>query len=356
MFSRSIVTTVGAICLSGALSLLQGGVYTETLVFSEEFEEGKAFYLETLSGSVTIEGVERDRVENEAVKNVEGREEEAREILDQIKIDVKKGRDRFNVITKFPGEDGFLSRIFGKGHGHQNAWVDFKISLPSRLKVVVDATSASVDVKNVAGDVSLDLTSGDVSGEELGSDAIIDGTSGRVELRGVGGNVAIDNTSGEAIVEVCRGDVDVDKTSGEVSLRDVDGDVKVDGTSCDVKGEGIKGYVTLNLISGDVNLKGVGQGIAFDDISGDIWASFESAPSKECQFSSISGDVTILIEGKGDLDFDLESVSGELAVELEGLQIREVSRSSLRAFTGDGRIKVSVETVSGDVEISENEI
>jgi DUF4097 and DUF4098 domain-containing protein YvlB len=57
-----------------------------------------------------------------------------------------------------------------------------------------------------------------------------------------------------------------------------------------------------------------------------------------------------------DLDFDLESVSGNLAVELEGLQIREMSKSSLRAFTGDGKVNVSIETVSGDVEIVGSEI
>jgi hypothetical protein len=356
MVSRSIVTAVGIICVSGVLTLLQGGVHTEVIEFSEDFENGEALYLETLSGNVTVKGVDGNRVEIKAVKNAKGSEDDAKEALEQLKVEFKKSQNRIDVITEFPDEHGFLSHIFGKGHGHRDVWVDFEISIPSRLKVVVDATSAAVDIRNVTGDILLDLTSGDVFGEDLGSETVVDGTSGRVELRKVGGDIVIDNTSGDAIVVGCTGDVEVDKTSGEVSLRDIEGDVEVDGTSCDVNGEDLRGFVTLNLVSGNVVLKEVGEGISFDVISGDIMAKFVGAPSRESQFSSISGDVTLLMEEKGDLDIDLESISGELTVELEGLQVREMSRSSLRAFTGEGQVKVLIETVSGDVEIIGNDI
>ncbi len=356
MVSRGIVTAVGIICVSGALTLLRGEVHTEVIEFSEDFEKGEALYLETLSGSVTVMGVDGNRVDIKAIKNARGGVDDAKEAFEQLKVELKKGQDRIDVIAEFPDEHGFLSHIFDRDHGHRDVWVDFEISLPSHLKVVVDATSAAVDIRNVTGDISLDLTSGDVFGEDLGSETLVDGTSGRVELRRVGGNIVIDNTSGDAIVIGCRGDVEIDKTSGDVSLRDIEGDVEVDGTSCGVTGEDIKGYVTLNLVSGDVDLKEVGEGISFDVISGDIRAKFMGAPSKESQFSTISGDVTLFMEEEGNLDIDLESVSGELTVELEGLQVHEISRSSLRAYTGDGRVKVLIETVSGDVEIIGDDI
>jgi hypothetical protein len=356
MNCRHLVHVFIALCLLGGISHLQAGIYTETLEFTEDFDNGKAFYLETLSGNIKIVGNQGNIVKITAVKNAEGDKDEAREALNDLKVELKKSRERIDVITEFPGEDGFLSHIFGKGREHQHAWVDFEITLPSHVKVVIDATSAEIDIRSVTGDITLDLTSGDVYGEDVGGSVIVDGTSGRVELKRVGGDIVIDNTSGEAVVEVCRGKVEIDKTSGEVTLQGIEGDVEVDGTSCDVRGHDIKGYVTLNLISGDVDLKSVGEGISFDDISGDIWASFERSPNKESQFSSISGDVTLLMEDKGDLEIDLESVSGELTVELEGLQVREMSKSSLRAFTGNGRVRVSVETVSGDVEITGNEI
>lgn len=352
---RNIAWMVLAICLSGGVSLLQGDIYQETEEFTEDFENGKAFYLETLSGSVVIKGIDDNIVRVKAVKNFEGDKDDAEEAFRDFTVNVKKGRDRIDVITEFPGEHGILSHIFGRGFD-DHKWVDFEITLPSHLKVVVDATSANVEVANIRGDVILDLTSGNVTGKDLGHGVVVDGTSGAVDLKNVKGDIVIDNTSGNATVEVCEGDIEIDKTSGLVTLREVGGDVEIDGTSCDVRGEGIKGYVSLNLISGDVNLERVREGISFDDISGDIWASFEEAPSRESQFSSISGDVTLLIVKEGDLDFDLESVSGDLNVDLEGLKIEEISKSTMKAMTGNGRVRVIVETVSGDVEIQGNDI
>jgi hypothetical protein len=356
MFSHRIAWTVGILFLSGSLSLLQGDVTSDTLNIVVDFDDGRAFYLETLSGDVKITGVKGDEVKIIAVRNVKGSGEKARETLNKLKVDVNEGREKLEVITEFPGDEGFLSHIFGGHHGHSNAWVDFTISLPAHLRVVVDATSANANIKNIEGDMFLDLTSGDVVAEDLGGGTVVDGTSGNVELRRVKGDIVIDNTSGEAFVDGCQGNVEIDKTSGDVMVRNVDGHLEVDGTSCDVSGEDIGGFVTLNLISGDVNLKRVGEGISFDDISGDLRVSFVDAPRKDCQLSSISGDITMSIMKVNDLDFDLESVSGNLAVELEGLQIREMSKSSLRAFTGDGKVNVSIETVSGDVEIVGSEI
>jgi len=328
---------------------LHAEVYSETQEFTEEFSGGQSFYLETLSGSVKIQGVAGNVVRVIAVKKAEGSEEKAGKALKEMKIEVKRSGEQLDVITKLPGEEGFLSRVFGDDRGHRDVWVDFEVTIPSRLHVTVDATSAGVDVRNVGGDVTLDLTSGDVTGQGLGGDVVVDGTSGRVELRQVAGDLLIDNTSGEVVVEGCKGSVGVDKTSGDVWLRGIGKDVEVDGTSCDVRGEEIEGYVALNLISGNAELKGLGQGISLDAVSGDIRASFRSAPKRECQISSISGDVSLYVPEAADLNLDLESVSGQLSV--EGLQVREVSKSALRAITGSGRIPVSIETVSGDIEV-----
>jgi len=353
---RNVAWMALVILLSGGVNLLMGEVHQETQEFTEEFRNGRSFYLETLSGKVDIRGIEGNMVRVKAVKNFEGEKDEAEKAFEDFNVSMKKSRDRIDVVAEFPGEHGFLSHIFGSGFEHQHQWVDFEIILPSHLKVVVDATSADVDIVNVKGDVTLDVTSGNVTGENLSGGVVIDGTSGGVRLKNVGGDVVVDNTSGNADVEICDGSIEIDKTSGEVTLREVGGDVEVDGTSCNVVGEGINGYVSLDLISGDVNLERLSEGISFDNISGDIRVSFKEAPTRESQFSSISGDVTLLIVEEGDLDFDLESVSGDLDIDLEGLNVEELSKSTMKAFTGDRKVKVIVETVSGDVEIQGDDI
>ena len=348
---RKTALAILVLGLAGGSHLLRAGVYRETKEFQEDFEEGKALSLETLSGSVVIRGDDGNVVHVKAVENVEGEEDEAAEALEQFKVEVKRDRDRIEVVARFPNRRGLLSRIFDRGCESDHAWIDFEITVPSRLKVDVDATSADVDIADVAGDVSLDLTSGNVTGRDLGGDVTVDGTDGAIELRDVAGDIAIDNTSGDVVIDTCRGGVEVDKTSGGVTLREIEGDVTVDGTSSDVQGEGIGGFVSLDLVSGDVDLDRVGEGVSFDAISGDIRVSFEGTPSRACRFDSVSGDVRLFMKGQGDLELDLGSVSGELKVEMEGLRVREASESSLKAYTGNGRVKVRVETVSGDVEI-----
>jgi len=347
-----IIGLVSAIAFTTGAVRLHGGVYGDTLDVTLPFEAGKSLSIGTLSGSVVIEGTSGSDVHVVAVKHARGSESEARKTLDELEIEVKPSGEQIEIVAHFPGRrGGFLSYIFEGDHDHGHAWVDFDIRVPSGVKAVVDATSADVDVRNLRGNISLDLTSGDVTGEDLGGDVLVDGTSGDVDLRDVTGDVVIDNTSGDVRVEGCGGNLEIDKTSGEVTMRRIGGDVEVDGTSCDVTGEEIDGYVEIDLISGDVDLKGIGTGVSFDDVSGDIGVTFHTAPVRECELSTISGEVALVLGEAGDLDLDLESMSGELQVELEGLQVHEMSKSSLRASTGAGSVPVSVETVSGDVKI-----
>jgi len=347
-----LVGVVLAIALSGGAGRLFGGVYSDTLDVTLPFEAGKSFSIETLSGSVAIEGTAGSDVRILAIKHARGEEGEARKTLDELKIEVKPGRERIEVVAHFPSRrGGFLSYFFDEGRDAGHEWVDFDIRLPAAVRVAVDGTSADVDVRNLGGDLSLDLTSGNVTGMGMGGDVGVDGTSGDVDLRTVKGNVSIDNTSGDVRVEACGGNLEIDKTSGEVTMRRIGGDVDMDGTSSDVTGEEIDGYVNIDLISGDVDLKEVGAGVSFDDVSGDIAVAFHAAPVRKCDLSTISGEVDLRLGAAGDLDLDLESMSGELQVELEGLQVREMSKSSLRASTGAGTVPVHVETVSGDVKI-----
>jgi len=312
---------------------------------------GETFHVETLSGNIRITGIEGNRVSVKAVKNARGEEEEAKKALEKLTVEMKRHGDRLDVVARFPGKDGFFSCIFENNDDDQDSWVDFDISLPAGLDVTVDATSSGVDIGNVAGDVSLDVTSGGVTGDSLGGDVSVDGTSGSVDLKRVAGDVTVDNTSGEVVVKVCGGNVRVDNTSGHVSLLGIGGNVDVDGTSSDVTGEAIKGYVTLDLISGDISLEGITKGLSIDNISGDIEVSFDDGPVRESEISSISGDAGLRIPAETDLAIDLESVSGELKTEIEGLKIIEISNSSMRAVTGEGKVGLSIDTVSGDVEI-----
>jgi DUF4097 and DUF4098 domain-containing protein YvlB len=352
MNRTGIIGVAATLLLFTGAARLFGDVCGDTLDVTLDFEGGRSFSLKTLSGSVKIEGTDGNEVRIFAVEHARGDGDEAREALEGIEIEIDRRPGRIAVVTHFPGHDGgIFSFLFDRDREHGRTWVDYDIRIPSGVTVVVDGTSADVDVRKVAGELSLDVTSGSVTGRELGGDVRIDGTSGSVDLRGVAGDVVIDNTSGEVLVGDCAGDLEIDKTSGEVTIRRIRGDLSVDGTSSDVTGEDIGGYVEIDLISGDVDLEGVGEGGSFEDVSGDIVVAFRASPERECRISTISGDVELLFGEAGDVDLDLESVSGELEVELEGLQVREMSESSLRAFTGAGNVPVSVETVSGDITI-----
>jgi hypothetical protein len=131
----------------------------------------------------------------------------------------------------------------------------------------VDAKSRSgkVELSDVAGDVNLDVTSNDISVNDLDEKLDLKANSGDIEARGLkGGAVSVETTSGDIELQLAEAnDVRAKGTSGDIEISAPGGDYKVttDTGHGDVEnnlGNNTNGSHSINATttSGDIELRG----------------------------------------------------------------------------------------------------
>jgi hypothetical protein len=179
-----------------------------------------------------------------------------------------------------------------------------------------DTGSGNVLVRNLRGDITADTGSGDVDAMEVEGSLACDTGSGNCEVEGFRGDELVcDTGSGE--VQVRRAEarlIDVDTGSGDVQLEDVDADtVKAD-----------TGSASVEIESPSRRLRR----IVADTGSGDVRLRLGPDASFEARVDTGSGDIVSRYD-------DAEPI----------LRRREV----VGYRRGDGRIRIDVDTGSGDL-------
>ena len=179
--------------------------------------------------------------------------------------------------------------------------------------------------------------------ETLGQNLNIDSVSADVSVSGlkVQGDLRVDTASGDVQVEDCEisGNLTVNTVSGDVKLHrsSVAAQAKIDGTSSEVNiGNSTLGKLNINLISGDTNMTDVtvtGRA-SVSTTSGELL--FQRLAVQELDVDVISGNVGGTIVGDAeDYTIRIDTLSGD----------RNIPRS------GGGAKKISVDSLSGDVDI-----
>lgn len=176
------------------------------------------FQIDAGAGSMEIKGVSGlDRIVVSATVVVpESDEEDALEIIDKkMRLSLDRKGDRAKLDAFF--EDGF----FGNG---SSARIDLKINMPAGMAVEIDDGSGSIELHDIAADVSIDDGSGSIEVVGVASLSIDDG-SGSIDVTAAAGDVAIVDGSGSIKVRSVGGSVTIDDGSGSINVSDVDRDL-----------------------------------------------------------------------------------------------------------------------------------
>ena len=222
------------------------------------------------NGDVRIRGVDSDRV---SIRDADGHDLSA-----MFAVDLGEG----NVSLRSTRDGGGSSPVL-------------QIDLPRRATLVVETTSADIEVDGLAGDQRYRTASGEV------------------QLRAVTNRIA---------VEAVSGDIDVVATGeAEVSVRTVSGDVALRA--------GTLRSLQATTTSGDLKVAGrlLGPG-----------------PFK---IMTVSGDM--LLAPAGDVRVEMATLSGDLASELDGLTETRRGHRSLRV--GSGEPLVEFRSMSGNLSV-----
>jgi len=134
----------------------------------------------------------------------------------------------------------FKAGFMGLG---SNAHIVLEVSVPQGMAVNIDDGSGSIDVTDVAGDVTIDDGSGSIDVSNVAHLKIDDG-SGSIDVVNAAGDVSIVDGSGSINVKHVQGSVTIDDGSGSIKVSDVERDlIIVDDGSGSVSFSDIRGTV-----------------------------------------------------------------------------------------------------------------
>jgi len=156
--------------------------------------------------------------------------------------------------------------------------------------------------------------------------------------------------SGDLDLHGTRGPARVESVSGDVNIEDVQGPMRIKSVSGDVQCTDYVGSVEGSSVSGDVDIRGRVRACELHTVSGDISIDLEpEIGGRESRLKTISGDVEVgMLTSSCVCEF--HTASGDLECDAPARIMRE-GRKDRTVIIGDGRSRLSVRTVSGDLTI-----
>ncbi|MBA3563955.1 MAG: DUF4097 family beta strand repeat protein [Gammaproteobacteria bacterium] len=206
-------------------------------------------------------------------------------------------------------------------HGDRHTYADLDIRIPEQSRLEVTTVSADITVSGVTGAQSLGTVSGTVVAPVAGE---------RVEVRTVSGDARVtgNGSEGDVRVQAVSGDAIVKGVRGEISAASVSGDVEVEAQQA--------ARLTAQSVSGNVDL------------------AIGLTEASHVEVDTVSGEVVLDLEDGSDAEYVIETFSGDID-NCFGPEPQRTSQyapgSELRFSTGSGSAQVRVNTLSGGVEL-----
>lgn len=165
----------------------------------------------------------------------------------------------------------------------------------------------------------------------------------RARLRTISASVLAAGLEDELSVETVSGEITLESAKGPVRIETVSGNTAARGVSGELRGQSVSGGLTLETFSGgDVRL---------DTVSGEVTADIKDAgPDSSVEVNTASGSVFLRLAGSPSQQVRVGSVSGRLTSAFPELAVSSGPGSrSMQGALGDGRGRVEIHTVSGEV-------
>lgn len=208
-------------------------------------------------------------------------------------------------------------RIRGSGRG-THASADLELGVPAGQTLELYLAVGKVSVRNVKGNISVDVAAAGVDVDGLEGDFSLDGGSAPVRLAHIRGQR-----------------LSLDTGSGMIAASDVSATT-----------------ISLDSGSGDVTLDGVtSSNLSLDTGSGDVTLTLDSDVDR-LALDSGSGSVTIYAPAELGAELSVDGGSGDVDVQLPlANRTSDDDEDSLRGTLGDGVGRITIDSGSGDVRI-----
>jgi len=142
----------------------------------------------------------------------------------------------------------------------------------------------------------------------------------------------------------------VNTVSGALTMEGLKGPAVVRSVSADVDARDIIAPLRATTVSGHVTVvESVTEDLTARTVSGDVVLDAELRGAANYDVHTVAGDVTMRLAEGGGFRFSATSMSGRLSDEFGGEAHRRPGRRTLDLTVGDGRSKLRVNTLSGNV-------
>jgi DUF4097 and DUF4098 domain-containing protein YvlB len=269
------------------------------------------------------------------------------------------------------------------------------IKVPKVFNVDLETLGGEIRIENIKGEILGKTMGGDLDFYDLngpiafttmGGDVSVFNSQISGELKTMGGDLDFDNVVGTLKSSTMGGDIDFHSTgkgksskgAGELELSTMGGDIEIDtaplGITVSTMGGDIEihsaaNFVKASTMGGDVDIDAVDGSIKASTMGGDVMANMIGDPDKgdrEVNLSSMGGDILLTVPAGLSMDFDIKLTYTERRDEEYGIQcdfpitIQEseswdYSTGSPKKYiygTGqvkDGKHKIKIETINGDI-------
>lgn len=237
------------------------------------------------------------------------------------KLLIEGDRQELSIKVRYPNRGSGIGFLAG---GDKSEPSELKVTVPLRVKLDIDAVSASVDVNGVA--------------------------SRELKIDSVSGDVVVAGAPREAEIESVSGDLNLTLNSPKVSAQTVSGDLTLRGR--------LSGEVSVETVSGSVDVAAhesrLGK-ISGESVSGDLRVAAALSDGGEIGLKTVSGDVRLRLPANLSAVVRGESFSGDLSA--PGAQIQRPKHgpgSSFEQRYGSGNGRIKMETFSGDAVLDLN--
>ncbi len=225
--------------------------------------------IETTNGSIRVETWDRSEVRVVARKKGRGdNASEAREMLEQIEIEVQELGGKVRVTAKLP-----RSGWFDNG----SASVSFQLTVPAEAEVEATSSNGSIEVRGLGGRARLETDNGSIKADGVHGSLSAHSDNGTIKALDVHGAIEAETTNGAINAEIATADlaedVSLETTNGSIELR-LDA-----GVAASVHGRTRNGSVSTDFPGGtqdrrkktlDLDINGGGPRIELESSNGSI--------------------------------------------------------------------------------------
>ena len=319
----------------------------ETIFFTAKLDTTKPLKLTVTNnnGDIEVQGTDSDSVEIEATRNSGEEVDHAHWFFQQLDNEITL-RPNWQVGSHVSDLASKLKNQLKQGF-NTSQWSskDFKFGLDVNYDLVVRLPKNLVEGSRV----SIKTANGDGQLRDVNGEVDFKTANGDLQVTGVAGALTINSANGDLGATDIAGNVNASTANGDISLKDIAGAIESNTANGDVRVEDANGPISVRTANGDIQvLESSWKGGRLVTVAGDINVEAALVRNASYQFDTVSGSVEVeaRVPSKG-ATFTAKSITGE--IEVDG----EFVKNGKREWTiGDGEIKMSAKSVSGDIHVA----